>query len=58
MGYFVCSRCRHTPSPRNGEKRQFADLKMAGKADLNAGRSTVSINSEKPPSRPSGGLER
>lgn len=59
MGYFVYSRCRHTPSPRNGEKRQFADRKkMADKVDLKAGRSTVSINSARPPSRPSEGLER
>ncbi len=58
MGYFVCSRCRHTPSPKSGEKRQFADPKMADKVDLKAGKSTVSINSGRPPSRPSEGLER
>lgn len=45
-------------SPRNGEKRQFADPKMADKVDLKAGKSTVSINSGRPPSRPSEGLER
>lgn len=46
------------PSPRNWEKRQFADPKMVDKVDLKPDKSTVSISSGRPPSLPSGVLER
>lgn len=58
MWYFVCSCCRHTLSPRNWEKRHFADLKMVDMVELKAGKSPVLINSGSPLSRPSEGFER